>query len=150
MKIYAKVGLGLLVFLLFAVSVYGIYHHGLTVANAQWQAKWDKRDPTTQPPEPCRTAAGKPNRPTRPPSNRYKPMPRKNLKKPALTLLLPLLLLTGCASESSSYSPPVAPAQIPPLPAEARQEPTPAICLPTCSTNLSNAIETWQKSLILP
>jgi len=43
-KIYAQVGLGLLVFLLFAASVYGIYHHGLTVANAQWQAKWDKRD----------------------------------------------------------------------------------------------------------
>jgi len=43
-KIYANIGLGLLAFLLFAVSVYGIYHHGLTVSDAKWQAKWDKRD----------------------------------------------------------------------------------------------------------
>jgi uncharacterized lipoprotein YajG len=67
-----------------------------------------------------------------------------------LMLLLPALLLTACASESSNYSPPVAPVQPPQLPAEARQGQTPAICSPTCSSNLSNAIGTWQQSLTLP
>jgi len=42
--IYGRIGLGLLLFLTFAVSVYGIYHHGLTVSDAKWQAKWEARD----------------------------------------------------------------------------------------------------------
>ena len=52
------------------------------------------------------------------------------------TLLLLPLLLTGCASVSQP-SPPVRPALIPPLPAEARQPVPPPICSPTCSAGLT-------------
>ncbi|WP_277964604.1 DUF2514 family protein [Pseudomonas sp. RIT-To-2] len=41
MNIYGRVGLGVLVFALLAAEVYGVYHHGLTVSDARWQAKWD-------------------------------------------------------------------------------------------------------------
>ncbi|MEB0077994.1 DUF2514 domain-containing protein [Pseudomonas sp. CCI3.2] len=40
-SIYAKVGGFLLVVLLIFGALYGAYHHGETLANAEWQAKWD-------------------------------------------------------------------------------------------------------------
>ncbi|EXF95816.1 hypothetical protein HK44_020760 [Pseudomonas fluorescens HK44] len=78
-------------------------------------------------------------------------MPHKHLNRLALMLLLPTLLLAGCANQPQSWSPlPVAAPAIPELPPQARQQPTPAICSPSCSTNLSSEIGNWQKSLILP
>jgi hypothetical protein len=43
-SIYAKVGGFLLAILLVFGALYGAYHHGETLANAEWQAKWDDRD----------------------------------------------------------------------------------------------------------
>lgn len=63
-----------------------------------------------------------------------------------LTALLLPLLLTGCASKSRNCLPP----DPEPLPPGALQETTPAECLPSCSTNLSNELDDWRRSLILP
>lgn len=55
-------------------------------------------------------------------------------------MLAPLVpLLTGCAHESISSLQPVAPAAIPPLPAQARVSlvETPLMCLSTCSAGLT-------------
>lgn len=55
----------------------------------------------------------------------------------SLMLLLPLMLLQGCASVSQPSPPVVAPPPaIPPLPAVARQPTPPPICSPTCSAGL--------------
>ncbi|MDY7559982.1 DUF2514 family protein [Pseudomonas sp. CCC3.2] len=43
-SIYAKVGAFLLAILLVFGALYGAYHHGETLANAEWQAKWNDRD----------------------------------------------------------------------------------------------------------
>jgi fatty acid/phospholipid biosynthesis enzyme len=40
-SIYAKVGGYVLAILLVFGALYGAYHHGETLANAEWQAKWD-------------------------------------------------------------------------------------------------------------
>lgn len=70
--------------------------------------------------------------------------------KPALQLLTLLALgtlLTACsvAPKSSPPSAPIPPAiqpfQIPPLPAEARQPPTPALCSPSCSEGLRKRLQ---------
>lgn len=75
-------------------------------------------------------------------------MQRKLSNKHALMLLLPILLLTGCASQSPSFPAPQADAVevFPDLPDEAKQK-IPAICLPSCSTNLSSEISSWQTQL---
>ncbi len=71
---------------------------------------------------------------------RHKPLPRW------LTLIVPVLLLTGCASSSPSYN--VVPA-IPPLPAEARasQVPIPSICSSGCSAGWTRLVETSADTL---
>ena len=72
---------------------------------------------------------------------RNKPNPRR------LTPALLALWLTGCACELPSYSPPVEPAQIPPLPAQAHQ-PTPQTpCSPSCSAALTKEREAWLATL---
>lgn len=71
-------------------------------------------------------------------------------RPPALVpmLLLPLLLVAGCASPRLPLPPAVvAPPRIPPLPQEARQPPTPAWCSPTCSDGWRREAETWQSLL---
>ncbi|MEB0167939.1 DUF2514 domain-containing protein [Pseudomonas sp. CCC4.4] len=40
-SIYAKAGAFLLAIILVFGALYGAYHHGETLANAEWQAKWD-------------------------------------------------------------------------------------------------------------
>lgn len=40
-SIYAKAGAFLLAILLVFGALYGAYHHGETLANAEWQSKWD-------------------------------------------------------------------------------------------------------------
>jgi len=42
--LYAKAGAALLVLLSIAGILYGAYHHGVTVTDAEWQAKWSARD----------------------------------------------------------------------------------------------------------
>lgn len=43
-SIYAKVGSFLLAVLLIFGALYGAYHHGETVKDAEWQTKWDDRN----------------------------------------------------------------------------------------------------------
>ncbi|SAK32448.1 hypothetical protein UA11_01083 [Burkholderia multivorans] len=57
-------------------------------------------------------------------------MLRKNVIRHALMLLLPMVLLTACASRSLHSLPTL---DVPALRPEARQPETPSICLPTCS-----------------
>ncbi len=51
----------------------------------------------------------------------------------ALMLAPLILLLASCASELPTWSPPLEPAAISPLPAEAKQPAIPSMCLPSCS-----------------
>lgn len=71
---------------------------------------------------------------------------RKNSSVCVLTLLLPMLLLAGCASVSPPSSPPpvvIQPAQIPRLGQSARQPPVPSWCSPTCSAGASREFDSW-------
>ena len=80
-------------------------------------------------------------------------MPKPNAK---LTALLPLLLLTACASNSPLSPAPQAPVLVsrqvtlPPLPESARQPQTPPECLPTCSNALMTERERWLILLTAP
>lgn len=65
-------------------------------------------------------------------------------------LMLPVLgmLLVSCAngpkpSQPSAPLPVISRPQIPPLPAEAKQPPTPELCSPTCSAGLRKRLESW-------
>lgn len=62
-------------------------------------------------------------------------------------LLLPVLLLTACAS-----APPTTPRcpAVPPLPLAARQPTTAPVCLPTCSAALQRELTNWQARLTPP
>ncbi len=63
-------------------------------------------------------------------------MPR-NRPLPRLLMLLTLVMsATGCVPAPTRWLAPQLP-EIPPLPTEARQEPLPSICSPTCSAALS-------------
>lgn len=59
--------------------------------------------------------------------------------------LLPLVLLSGCASDSTLYVPPAHQPAIPPLPAQARQ-----IDSPKFSASAQADIETWLQRLTEP
>lgn len=72
-------------------------------------------------------------------------MLRKNVIRQLLMLLLPVLLLTGCAGKSPHSSPT---SGVPALRPEARQPATPSICLPTCSAGLTSVRENWRRSLM--
>jgi hypothetical protein len=63
-------------------------------------------------------------------------------------LMLPLLvlLLPACAGRPTPLpldSQPVKPAAIPALPPQARQQPAPLFCSPTCSSALTSERATW-------
>ncbi|MDR9241567.1 hypothetical protein FEP07_05605 [Burkholderia multivorans] len=73
-------------------------------------------------------------------------MLRKNVIRLATMLLLPMALLTGCASKSPRLSPT---SDVPALRPEARQPATPSICLPTCSGGLTSARENWRRLLTI-
>jgi hypothetical protein len=64
------------------------------------------------------------------------------LLQPALLLLVPVMLLNGCASDSP-LSKPVPGAPIPPLQAQARQPPLPAFCSETCSDAALKEFDSW-------
>ncbi|CUI77640.1 Uncharacterised protein [Achromobacter kerstersii] len=53
-----------------------------------------------------------------------------------LMLLVLVLSVTGCVPAQTRWLAPQLP-EIPPLPTEARQGPTPSICSPTCSAGLA-------------
>lgn len=74
-------------------------------------------------------------------------MQRNKLIARVLMLALLVLLLSGCASVSQPSC--VTPA-IPPLPAQARQNPAPLWCSPTCSRGLITERENWLKRLTPP
>ena len=73
-------------------------------------------------------------------------MNRKNrLMRQGLTLLLPMLLLSGCMSKPDAWPHvPVSAVALPPLPTEARQpEPPTPLCLPNCSRGLTEQRGSW-------
>lgn len=80
-------------------------------------------------------------------------MPKPNT---LLTALLPLLLLTACASNSPLSPVPQVPVLVsrqltlPALPASAQQPTPPPECLPTCSNALMTERERWLGLLTLP
>ncbi len=68
----------------------------------------------------------------------------------ALTLAMLLPLLTACAGQQanlSSGSLTVKPAAVPALPPQARQQPVPPECSPTCSSALTKERGAWQQLL---
>jgi len=70
-------------------------------------------------------------------------LPKNSIRRALLTLL-PLLLMSACATNSPPFSPQSAePAKIPFLPSEARvsQVPTPSICSPTCTAGVTKLRE---------
>lgn len=67
-----------------------------------------------------------------------------------LMLMLLVLLLSGCASDSVNLLRPVTPPTIPPLPAQAKQPAIPSMCLPTCSAALTKERESWLNTLTPP
>jgi hypothetical protein len=67
-----------------------------------------------------------------------------------LRRMLPVLaaLLTSCASAPMPWAPSASPsamkpAEIPPLPSQARQPVTRELCSPTCSDGLRRRLESW-------
>lgn len=75
-------------------------------------------------------------------------MPRLKSVQHKLMLLVPALLLTSCAvvpKPSPPNAPPIVtkPPELPVLPQEARQPPTPELCSPTCSDGLRRRLESW-------
>ncbi|KKY64169.1 hypothetical protein OA41_20485 [Klebsiella aerogenes] len=74
----------------------------------------------------------------------------ENLRRYVLKPLMLSLLVTGCAPHyqtSSASLQPVKPAGFQPLPQQARQEPRPPFCLPTCLTALTSERENWRNML---
>lgn len=74
---------------------------------------------------------------------RNKPLPR------LLVLLALVLSTTGCATVPTRWLAPQA-AEIPPLPTEARQEPMPSICSPTCSDGLASELKNLRELQTAP
>lgn len=78
-------------------------------------------------------------------------MPRPKPSWMLLALLPAVVLLTSCASTSSALPPvPIEVATIPPLPQEARQQPAPVWCLPTCTEALTTRRTNSLKRLTAP
>lgn len=74
---------------------------------------------------------------------RNKPLPR------LLVLLALVLSTTGCATAPTHWLAPQA-AEIPPLPAEARQGPTASTCSPTCSDALATELRSLRTLQTVP
>ncbi|CAB3663330.1 Uncharacterised protein [Achromobacter denitrificans] len=75
--------------------------------------------------------------------HRTKPLAR------LLMLLVCVLSATGCVPTPTRWLAPQSP-ETPPLPTEARQGPTPSICLPTCSAGLATELRNLQGLQIVP
>lgn len=77
-------------------------------------------------------------------------MMRRNKPLPRLLMLLALVMsANGCAPVQTRWLSPQ-PIETPPLPAEARQEPLPSICSPTCSAALSIELKRLRSLQITP
>lgn len=77
-------------------------------------------------------------------------MTHRNRPLLRLGMLLALVLsAAGCSSAPTRWLVPQQVA-IPPLPTEARQESTPAICLPTCSAGLAIELQSLRELQIVP
>ncbi len=74
---------------------------------------------------------------------RNKPLPR------LLMLLMLVMSTTGCVPAQTRWLAPQSP-EIPPLPTEARQEPLPSICLPTCSAGLATELKNLRELRTAP
>lgn len=76
-------------------------------------------------------------------------MPRNWPRSRLLMLLALVLSVTGCAPAQTRWLEPQ-PVEIPRLPPEARQEPLPSICSPTCSAALSIELRRWRELQTVP
>lgn len=76
-------------------------------------------------------------------------MPRSRPLPRLLTLLTLVMSATGCAPMHTRWLAPQLP-NTPPLPTEARQEPLPSICSPTCSAALSIELKRLRELQTVP
>ncbi|CUJ82267.1 Uncharacterised protein [Achromobacter sp. 2789STDY5608615] len=76
-------------------------------------------------------------------------MPRNRPLPRLLTLLALVMSATGCAPAQTRWLAPQSPVT-PPLPTEARQEPLPSICSPTCSDGLANELRSLRELQTVP
>ena len=76
-------------------------------------------------------------------------MPRTKPLARLLMLLVCVLSATGCAPAPTRWLAPQLP-ETPPLPTEARQGPTPSICLPTCSAGLAAELRSLRELQTVP
>ena len=76
-------------------------------------------------------------------------MPKNRPLTRLLTLSLLVASVTACAPAPTRWLAPQS-AEIPRLPKEARQEPLPPICLPTCSAALSTELKRLQELRTVP
>lgn len=77
-------------------------------------------------------------------------MTPRNMPLTRLLMLLVLVLsVTACAPAQTRWLAPQLP-EIPPLPTEARQEPMPSICSPTCSAGLATELRSLQELQTAP
>lgn len=84
------------------------------------------------------------------PQWRKRVMMRRNKQRlRPLMLLVCALTLAGCAPVPTRWLAPQ-PAEIPPLPTEARQGQMPSICLPTCSAGLATELQRLQELRTVP
>ena len=74
----------------------------------------------------------------------------RNWPMARLLMLLALVLSgTGCATAQTRWLAPQSP-ETPPLPTEARQEPQPLICAPTCSAGLATELKSLRELQTVP
>lgn len=132
--------------------LFGAYHHGQTVKDAEWQVRWDK--------EVAKQADAKIKAEE---SARAEGLRRinSNQQAQAYAIQSAAVAQTDAAAVTVSFgsvqlaATKLAPDQvaapaIPPLPLEARQPITPPWCYPTCSRSLINEQQTWLPLLTNP
>ncbi|TWI45742.1 uncharacterized protein DUF2514, partial [Pseudomonas duriflava] len=129
--------------------LFGAYRYGVNTTNAKWekqQSDAQAAQATLRATEEREARAKEQARQAE--IEKIRTMPRSRSKPQKLMLVMLTLLLSACVNRqivSPSLS--VAAPAIPELPTEARQSPTPAFCLPTCSAALMQERESWLKKL---
>lgn len=125
---------------------------GAHQANTAWALKWKQRDADDATALAKRQAEARAEEQRR--QGEIDAIERRaegQLLRPLLMLTMPALFLTGCMTKPQNsprdWQQVNAPA-VPQLPAEARQAPPAANCLPSCSAALTSERESWRQLLI--
>lgn len=138
--------------LLVAGALFGVYHHGLSVKDAEWQATWSARDTKDAQAKAENEAAQRAKEQAYQQSINKAVQDGQHLidqaKADAATARTAADSLRGTATPLPLDSQPVKAAVIPALPPQARQLPAPLYCSPTCSSALTKEREIWRSMLI--